>query len=63
MIKIKIPNNNLNERKYIIDVLFGEFLGLEYEIKVENRKDYEIVLENGNTIIFEDSFLVIFQKI
>ena len=62
MIKIKTPNNNLNERKYIIDILFGDFLGLEYEIKVENRKDYEIVLENGNTIIFEDSFFGNFPK-
>jgi len=62
MITIKIPTNNLNERKYIIDILFGEFLGLEYEIKVENRKDYEIVLENENLIIFEDSFFGNFPK-
>jgi hypothetical protein len=25
-LKIKIPNNNLNERKYILDIIFNEFL-------------------------------------
>jgi len=46
MIYFNIPNNNLKERSYIIDILFGEFLGLDYEIKI-GEKDYEIVLENS----------------
>jgi hypothetical protein len=55
MIKIKIPNNNINERKYIIDILFGEFLGLEYNIETGSR-NYEIILENGSKLIIEDHF-------
>jgi len=35
---VKIPNNNINERKYIIDIIFKEFLGLDYEVKVEGRR-------------------------
>jgi len=26
MIKIKIPNNNINERRHILDIIFNEFL-------------------------------------
>jgi len=55
MIYFNIPNNNLKERSYIIDILFGEFLGLDYEIKI-SEKDYEIVLENRNKLIIEDHF-------
>ena len=29
MLKITIPNNNIVERKYILDIIFDEFLGLE----------------------------------
>lgn len=59
MIKITLPNNNLPERNYIIDILFNEFLGLNYEVKVstEKVKDIsEIKLKNGARIIFEDHF-------
>jgi hypothetical protein len=55
MIKIQIPNNNTNERKYIIDILFNEFLGLKYKIET-GTKDYEIVLKNGKKLIIEDHF-------
>ncbi len=56
MITISIPKNNLDERKYIIDVLFQEFLGLGYEIVVEPIENYEINLGNGNRIVVEDHF-------
>jgi hypothetical protein len=61
VITIQIPNNNISERKYIIDILFSEFLGLDYEIKAEDRREkgegyYEIILENGNKLIIEDHF-------
>ncbi len=42
MIKIKIPNNNINERKHIIDIIFNEFLGLEYSLEV-GLQEYEVV--------------------
>ena len=65
--KISIPNDNMQERKYIIDILLEEFLGLEYETKVEGGKkkgkeNYEIILENGNKLIIEDHFFYKFKK-
>ncbi len=55
MITISVADNNLNERKYIIDILFNEFLGLDYRLEVGSI-DYEIVLENGNQLIIKDGF-------
>ena len=59
MLKITIPNNNIEERKYILDIIFDEFLGLEYKVEARREKgegDWEIELENGSKIIFEDHF-------
>jgi len=55
MIKIKIPNNNIPERKYIIDILFNEFLGLKYKIKM-GSSNYEITLPNKKQLIIKDTF-------
>lgn len=56
-ISIQTPNNNIQERKYILDIIFNEFLGLEYKIKTDgNIKNWEIVLENNKKLIFEDAF-------
>ncbi len=55
MIKIRIPNNNTNERKYILDIIFNEFLGLEYKLEIGSI-EYEIVLENGKKLIIKDTF-------
>ncbi len=55
MIKIKIPNNNINERKYILDIIFNEFLGLEYKLEI-GAVEYKIVLENGKKLIINDIF-------
>ena len=62
MIKINIPNNFLSERKYIVDILFDEFLGLKYVIDVNNdTNNYDIILENGKKIIIKDSFFSNFE--
>jgi len=61
MIRIRIPNNNINERHYIIDVLFGEFLGLEYTIGTGST-DYEIILPNQQKLIIEDTFFNKYPK-
>lgn len=55
MIKIAIPNNNIAERKYILDILFDEFLGLNYIAEI-GSKDYEIIFENGKTLTIKDTF-------
>ncbi len=63
MITIKISNNNINERKYIIDVLLKEFLGLKYKVIVDSNIDnWEVILENGNKLIIEDHFFGKFSK-
>jgi hypothetical protein len=57
MVNIKIPNNNINERKYIIGIIFDEFLGLDYDIEVQNNlKDYEIILPNNKRLTIKDTF-------
>jgi len=55
MIEIFIPNNNLKERKYIVNTIFKEFFDLEYHINI-GSSDYEIVLNNGKKLIFKDAF-------
>jgi hypothetical protein len=61
MIKIKIPNNNISERKYIIDILFNEFLGLEYSLEIGSI-DYEIILSNQKNLTIKDTFFNKYPK-
>lgn len=57
MINIQIPGNFKAERLYVIDVLMGEFLGLQYLVHVsEQEQDYVIKLENGKLLVFHDHF-------
>lgn len=57
MIRINIPNNNFYERKYILDIIFNEFLELDYQIiKDDKCKNWKIELENCKKLIFEDYF-------
>jgi hypothetical protein len=54
---IYIPCNYIPERTYVIDIILGEFLGLDYRIITqENLLDYKIILHNGNTLIVKDHF-------
>lgn len=56
MLKIIVPETFYDERKYIVDVLFGEFLGLKYKISKQKEKNYIIKLENNRRLIIEDAF-------
>lgn len=56
-----MANNNIPERKYVADIIFNEFLGLEYELEI-GSENYEISLENGSQIIFEDSFFNLYPQ-
>jgi hypothetical protein len=57
MIEISLPEDNLSERRYVIDILFGEYLGLAYQIKIDPEiNDYQIKLENNNRLIIKDHF-------
>ena len=55
MLVIKTPDNNLKERKYVIDTIFNEFLNIEYNSET-GSKDYEIILPNDNKLIIKDHF-------
>ncbi|WP_151949619.1 polysaccharide deacetylase family protein [Aliarcobacter butzleri] len=57
MIKVIIPNNNIAERKYILDIIFDEFLGLKFEV-VENIdcQNWIIELENKQVLTIKDTF-------
>ena len=58
MIKVIIPNNNIEERIYILDVFFNDFLGLDYYLEINNSyfESWELILENNTKIIFRDHF-------
>ncbi len=66
MIKVYIPNNNIAERRYILDTLLADFLGLEYQLKIKSKEsrvdDWIIELESGNRLIIQDHFFNKFPK-
>ena len=66
MLKITIPNNNISERKYIVNILFYEFLGLEYEILIKSSDlevdSWEIELKSSKKLIIEDHFFSKFKN-
>lgn len=62
MINIKIPSDNLPERQYVLDIIFCEFLGLQIDVSSdENYKNWEILLDNGAKLVFEDAFFTKFK--
>lgn len=63
MLKIKIPKNNKAERKYVLDIIFDEFLGLKFEIE-ENIEcqDWLIELENKKILTIKDTFFSKYLK-
>lgn len=63
MVKVYIPNNNVEERRYILTILLDEFLGLEFDIEInEKYTDWIIVLENKKKLVFKDGFFSHFKK-
>ena len=44
-LSIKFPIANSDARKYLLDVVFGEFLGLKFNAFAEERDDWEIASE------------------
>ncbi|WP_417334502.1 polysaccharide deacetylase family protein [Halarcobacter sp.] len=57
MINIIIPNNNLAERKYILEIIFYEFLGVELQvIEKHDCQDWIIQLKNKKELVIKDTF-------
>jgi uncharacterized protein DUF7033 len=62
MIAIFLPSNNRPERRYSVEVLLGEILGVHAEITFHDENVTKIVLENGHQLIIEDHFFNSFQN-
>ena len=57
MLSISIPPDFFEERAYVINILFKEFLNVEYTLSTnENNVHYKITTVNGGAIFFEDHF-------
>jgi len=61
MIHVTIPNNNFNERRYVLDIIMNEFLGLEYNLEIGSN-DYKILLKNSKELIVKDTFFNKYPK-
>ncbi len=55
-IEITIPDNNIIERTYIIDVIFHDFLDISYEIRCSHSVSDYILIFDDRKIIFRDGF-------
>lgn len=53
---IQVPNNLLNERKYILSVILGEFLGLEYQIQVVDYSCDVMIAYGDRHLVICDRF-------
>jgi len=64
MLTITIPNNNQNERIYALDVLFNQFLNIEYKAIISSNitEEYIINMENKKTLIIKDFFFSQYPK-
>lgn len=59
---ISCPCNNVEERRYIIDVLFGRFLDVEYSLSFNSDADVYVISKGGKKLIVEDHFFSHFPK-
>lgn len=48
MIKIESPNTYEIERRYILSVMFGEFLGLDIQVQLSERQDTRIFIDSDH---------------
>ena len=55
-LKIKISNDFVPEKEYVLDFIFRDVLGVEYDLITEDRNDYLIELPNGRSITLIDYF-------
>jgi hypothetical protein len=60
--EVTVPGTFEAERRYIVEVLLAEFLGLDYRLKVGPGPDYRLVLASGGSLTFRDHFFVRFSE-
>ena len=56
MLTINSPSTYIPERKYIIGLLFGEFLGLEHRIRFNHEPDVSVKDADGKKLVLADNF-------
>lgn len=54
MLEVGFPESYPREREYILSVLLNEFLGLEYSMKSENRRDWRISMGGNSSLRIAD---------
>lgn len=54
--KITIPNNNIEERTYIINQLLGEFLNISFTIEVDKQESDYVLNTQKKDIVIKDMF-------
>ncbi len=54
--EIFIPNNFVAERTYIIETIFDEFLGLDYDLVYYDKNEYQIHLDSNKKLLIKDCF-------
>ena len=60
---IYIPDSFFPERQYIINCIFRDFLGLDFELKIHEVPDkYIIVVPGGGKLIVKDAFFSLFSE-
>ncbi|PJE48062.1 MAG: hypothetical protein CUR34_00850 [Sediminibacterium sp.] len=55
-IKVIIPNNNIDERKYIINIFLQNIIGLNYSLELSDEAYDYILVFNERKIIIKDCF-------
>ncbi len=58
MLTVKTPSSYKPEREYIIQVLLGDFLGIDFEVEFQDRQNISISDKDGKELIISD---VLFQ--
>ena len=59
MLKVHLPNTRGPERAYIVGVLLGDFLGVDYEVVLEARERVSIFTAGGSEISLSDELFAL----
>lgn len=57
-LRVRCPQGFTAERQYVLDVMFGEFLGLAFVLEPEERADYLVELPEGGALSWPDLFFI-----
>ena len=61
LLQIDSPSNCRNEREYLFDLVFNHFLGVQYELRFDNRDSVDISIEHS-VISVPDVFFALVES-